>query len=312
MAKGNAASAEAKAAKAQAEVDGYVHAAVLRAATENGPLKLQPAKGKDDGLFPAAPPKPVKAAIAAATTGEEPLFRSAGGAGKTEVFALTPAGVRAVGKAIEHTAQSKPVADAIREAEQVLEKLPDTAVELVPLIERLTARQQEEAEREAQQRKTDAERRERVLEAMTRYQTVMAQQKQARIAALQRELAELGGSTTTADPTTTTRPVPTPAPKDAKEFVRQEARRLVSAWADAIRLGKPDAQLALEVVLGNLSAMEQISEEGEETAFDPIHHECDSTVSSGANVTVLRSGWRLIEEGGAEYVVAKAKVKSGG
>lgn len=312
MAKGNAASAEAKTAKAQAEVDGYVHAAVLRSATESSPLKLQSAKGKEDGLFPAAPPKPIKAAIQAATTGDEPLFRSAGGSGKTEVYELTPAGVRAVGKAVEHAAQSKPIADAIREAEQVLEKLPDTAVELVPLIERLTARQQEEAEREAQQRKTDAERRERVLEAMKRYQTMMEQQKQARITALQRELAELGGSMTTTPDITAARPTATPAPKDAKEFIRQEARRLVSAWADAMRLGKAEAQLALEVVLGNLSAVEQISEEGEETAFDPVHHECDSAISSGANVTVLRPGWRLVEDGGAEYVVAKAKVKPGG
>jgi hypothetical protein len=76
-----------------------------------------------------------------------------------------------------------------------------------------------------------------------------------------------------------------------------------------VRLGKAEAQLALEVVLGNLSAMEQIGEEGEETAFDPIHHECESAVSSGASVSVLRSGWRLIEDGGTEYVVAKAKVK---
>lgn len=310
MAKGKAESAEAKAAKAQAEVDGYVHAAVLRAATEGGTFKLQSAKGKDDGLFPAAPPKPVKAAIQAATSGDEPLFRSAGGSGKTQVFEFTPAGVRSVGKAVEHAATTLSAADAIREAERVLATLPDAAVELEPLIAKLSERQREDTEREAKQRKADAERQELVLEAMRRYQAGVEQRKRERIAELQRELAELGGGAT---PTpVATRPSPTPAPKDAKEFIRQEARRLVSAWADAVRLGKAEAQLALEVVLGNLSAVEQIGEEGEESAFNPIHHECDTAVSSGVGVIVFRPGWRLLEDGGAEYVVAKAKVKPGG
>lgn len=310
MGKAKAVSAEAKEAMAQAEVDGYVYAAVLRAATEGGSFKLQSAKDKTDGLFPAGPPKPVKAAIQAATTGDEPLFSSSG-SGKGAVFALTPAGVRAVGRAVEHVAGSKPVADVLREAERVLEKLPDTAVELVPLMDRLTVRQREEEEREAKQRQADTERRGRVLEAMRRYQSLMEQQKRDRIAALQRELSELGG-VVPATPTATRPPAaPTPAPKDAKEFIRQEARRLVGAWADAVRLGKAEAQLALEVVLGNLSAIEVIGEEGETIAFDPIHHESDSSVSKGAGVTVVLPGWRLVEDGG-EYVVAKAKVKPGG
>lgn len=307
MAKSKAKTAEAKVAKERADVDGHIHTAVLRAATGNGPLKLQSKKDEDDGLFPAAPPKPVKAAIQAATTGDDPLFRPAGKQGKTEVFELTPAGVSAVGRAVEHAAGALSVAEAVRLAERVMEKRPEAVVELEPLVTRLAERQREEAEREANQRLADAERQRRVLEAMTRYQAGIEQRRQARIAELKRELAEYGESAPASG--SSPKPAPVPAPRDAKEFIRQEARRLVSAWADAVRLGKAEAQLALEVVLGNLSAMEQIGEEGEETPFNPVHHECDTSASSGAAVVVQRPGWRLIEDGGAEYVVAKAKVK---
>jgi hypothetical protein len=51
MAKANA--AEAKVAKQKAEVDGYIHAAVLKLATSGGPLKLQSKKGEADWLFPS-------------------------------------------------------------------------------------------------------------------------------------------------------------------------------------------------------------------------------------------------------------------
>jgi hypothetical protein len=292
----------------EADVSRLVHAAVLKLArSEAGPLKVQSKKGEDDGLFPAGTTAAIKAAIQQATTGDDPPFRSAGKQGKTEVFELTPAGVAAIGPAVAQAAEAMPAAEAVRLAERVMEKRPETVVELEPLLAKLAERQRVEAEREAKQRLADAERQQRVLEAMTRYQAGIEQRRQARIAELKRELAEYGESSAAAGPSP--KPAPVPAPKDAKEFIRQEARRLVSAWADAVRLGKAEAQLALEVVLGNLSAVEQIGEEGEETTFQPVHHECDTAASSGAAVVVQRPGWRLIEDGGTEYVVAKAKVK---
>lgn len=337
MAKGKAASAEAKAAQGQAEVDGYVHAAVLRAATENRPLKLQSAKDQTDGLFPPGPPKPVKAAIQQATTGEAPVLRSAGKQGKIEVFELTPAGVAAVGPAVSSAADTLPVAEAIRLAERVLEKVPDTAVELVPLIERLTARQREEAERDAKQRQADAQRRERVLEAMKRYQLLMEQQKRDRIAALHRELAELGG-----EQPGDARPPRADADdrgelnrlndevaklkgelraakaaasdqsgiatEDSQEFVRNVARRLVGVWAEAAGTGNDAARNAIEVAISNVGAIEPIGEEGDTVAFDPQRHESGSPIDPGKAVVIDRPGWVLAEQAGVEYVIQKARV----
>jgi len=295
----------------EAEVTRLVHEAVLKLATSDaGPLKLQPKKGETDGVFPAGSTAAIKEAIKKATTAEAPLFRSAGKQGKVEVVELAPAGVSAIGPAVEHATSSLAAVEGIRLAERLMAKWPETVVELEPLIARLGARQRSEAEQEAKQRQADAERQQKVREAFRRWEDGAERRKLSRIAELQRELAELGGATATTP--ATTRPTPAPAPKDAKEFVRQEARRLVSAWADAVRLGKAEAQLALEVVLGNLSAMEQIGEIEDVTPFDPIHHECDTAVSSGSPVSVVRPGWRLVEDGGAEYVVAKAKVKPGG
>ncbi len=295
------------------DVSRLVHEAVLTLAqSDTGPLKLQAKKGDTDGVFPVGATTAIKEAIETAKAADAPLIRVTSKQGKTEWVELAPAGVAAVGAAVAFASSSLPAVEGIRLAERVMEKRPETVVELEPLIARLQVQQSQEAEREAKQRHADAERQQQILEAMARYQSGTEHRKRDRIAALHRELAELGGSPALASTRALTRPTPTPAPKDAKEFIRQEARRLVSAWVDAVRLGKAEAQLALEVVLGNLSAMDQIGEEGEEVAFDPIHHESDSSVSSEAKVTVTRPGWRLVEDAGAEYVVAKAKVKPGG
>ena len=79
MGKAKASAAEAKAEKLQEEVDGHVRAAVLKAATADGPLKLQPTEGGNGRVCsPMGRRMPIKDAIARATAGEQALFRSAG------------------------------------------------------------------------------------------------------------------------------------------------------------------------------------------------------------------------------------------
>lgn len=307
MAKGKGTAVEAKAEKLKTETDGHVHAAVLKLATAEGPLKLQPKRGETDGLFPEGKTQPIKDAIAVATTGESPLFRSVGLVNKVERYELAPAGVRAVGAAVEHSATGMTAADAIRLAERVMQKHLDTVAELGPLVERLEARRTQESAAEEKQRKEDAERQQAIREAFRRWEAGVERRKLSRIEELLRELAELGGVPEPTAPKGHHNPVP--APKDAKEFVRQEARRLVSAWADAVRLGKKEAERALEVVLGNLSAIRQVGEAGESTTFDPVHHECETAISTDSAAEVVRPGWVLVEENQTEYVVAKARVQ---
>lgn len=291
--------------RSKTEVDEHIHAAILKLAVEGGPRRLQSTAGDTSGLFPKGTAQAVKDALRAATTGEEPLLRVAGKEGRMEVYELTPAGMRVIGAAVAHTTKGMLAVDATRLAEQVMEKIPESKVELEPFVSAMEQRRAEEADREAKRRREDAEREAAVEDAHHRWREGRERRKRARIAELRTELAELGGS----PPVVGMRPAPQPAPKDAKEFVRQEARRLVSAWADAVRLGRTEAERALEVVLGNLSAMKQVGEVGEATMFAPVHHECETAISTGAAVEVVRPGWVLVEEGQSEYVVAKARVQ---
>lgn len=313
----------AKGTKAPAaSAEQVVRDALARAATADV-VKLKSAKGADDGLFPNGSAAAVKAAIEQCLSGTPPLLASAGKQGKDELARLTPAGLlrvldaldeHAVGPAAARVGRGLPADAALDFANEVIGRAPAAVVELEPLVAEWTAKREAEAGERA---KREAERRERerlAVEAMERYKRSLDTRQTNRIAELKRELAALGGTEdpTPAAPRPTERPTPTPVPKDAREFVRQEARRLVSAWTDAIRLGKKEGQHLLEVVLGNLSAMSQIGEEGEGVAFDPSAHESDGNISRGSPATITRPGWELAEDGDARYVVAKARVKPGG
>jgi hypothetical protein len=293
-------------------------------ATSADAVKLRSAKGASDGLFPNGSAAPIKAAIEQCLNSTPPLLASAGKQGKDDLARLTPAGLLqvldaldepAIGPAAAHITRGLPSQEAIDFANEVIRRKPAAVVELELLVsEKSVALQAESAER-AKRQAEQRERERQAVEAMERYKQTLDTRRANRIAELKQQLAELGG---TADPTPTPvptppteRPKPTPAPKDAKEFVRQEARRLVSAWVDAIRLGKKEGQHLLEVVLGNLSAMSQIGEEGETVPFDPSNHESDGNISRGSPVTITRPGWELAEDDDARYVVAKARVKPG-
>ncbi len=316
----------AKGTKAPAQsAEQVIRDALARAATADA-MKLKSAKGAEDGLFPNGSSAAVKAAIEQCLSGTPPLLASAGKQGKDELARLTPAGLlrvldaldeHAVGPAAARVGRGLPADAALDLANEVIGRVPAAVVELEPLVAEWTAKQQAEAGERAKREADRRERERQAVEAMERYKRSLDTRQQNRIAELKRELAALGGkedpvSPTTPAPRPAERPGPTPAPKDAKEFVRQEARRLVSAWVDAIRLGKKEGQHLLEVVLGNLSAVSQIGEEGEAVSFDPSVHESDGNISRGSPVTITRPGWELTEDGDARYVVAKARVTPGG
>ncbi len=324
-----------------ADVTRLVHEAVLALAqSDTGPLKLQAKKGDTDGVFPAGTTAAIKEAIETAKAADAPLLRVTSKQGKTEWVELAPAGVAAVGAAVAFASSSLPAVEGIRLAERVMAKRPETVVELEPLIARLDARRKEDDEREARQRSADAERQQQILAAMTRYQAGTEQRKRDRIAALQRELAELGGSTT---PT----PAPVPprtdapdaaevnrlndeiaklkgelraakavtsnqtniAPEDSQEFVRNVARRLVGVWTEAADRGNDPARNAIEVAMSNIGAIDSIGEDGDKTEFDPQQHESATPFQPGDVVVISRPGWVLLEQAGVEYVIQKATVE---
>ncbi|MEO2088780.1 MAG: hypothetical protein ABGY75_04670, partial [Gemmataceae bacterium] len=315
-----------KATKAPAQsVDQIIQGALVKAAATDT-VKLRSAKGAEDGLFQNGSPAPIKAAIEQCLNNPTPLLASAGKQGKDEYARLTRYGLLQVldaldepmiGPAAARIAHGLPSQEAIDFANEIIGRKPAAVVELEPLVAEWTAKRETEATERAKRQAEQRERERQAVEAMERYKQTLDTRRANRIAELKRELAELSGtavpnpSPAPTPPTERPKPTPTPAPKDAKEFVRQEARRLVSAWVDAIRLGKKEGQHLLEVVLGNLSAMSQIGEEGEKVQFDPSAHESDGNISRGSPVTITRPGWELAEDDDARYVVAKARVKPG-
>jgi hypothetical protein len=94
-----------------------------------------------------------------------------------------------------------------------------------------------------------------------------------------------------------------------RDHRRLVARRLQSAHRDAVRLGKHDAaEIADSLLTGEHVGAERIGEVGSTVPFNPVHHESDSSVSTGAPVTVRSHGHRIVEGKGGEYVLGKAKV----
>ncbi|MBA4067121.1 MAG: hypothetical protein C0501_26120 [Isosphaera sp.] len=100
---------------------------------------------------------------------------------------------------------------------------------------------------------------------------------------------------------------PEPVTPEERSFHRNVSRRLVSAWLEAIRMGKAEARQFLEVVIGNVAGLEQIGEDGERVRFDGTYHRATTGVAPGAPVAVVHPGWKLLEEKG-EYVVEPALV----
>lgn len=137
-------------------------------------------------------------------------------------------------------------------------------------------------------------------------------------AGLEKLVADLEAATPPPEPEVTPLPRDTggrpeprplvPATPEEKDFRRNVARRLVSSWLESIRLNKAEGRRFLEVAVGNIDGLEQIEDEGQRVAFTGAYHRCETGVSTGAPVTVVRPGWRLREDDG-EYVIEQALVK---
>ncbi|MBY0456225.1 MAG: hypothetical protein K2V38_02690, partial [Gemmataceae bacterium] len=223
--------------------------------------------------------------------------------------------VGALAKAAAGRVRLEKRAEFIQEA---IRRTPNAAAELTPVLEEAVAAEkaEQEARLEAARKRAEAE---RVAQtALRRALDLLEERRQNRLDALRREYEIEGGKASQLpEPETPDRP-PTPeltalpplTPRGEEEvsFFRKVARRLVSAWLESVRLGKTEARGFLQVAFSNLHALEPIGQEGEKAAFDGVYHRADTGVSTGAPVTVVRPGWKLLEEDG-EYVVEPALVK---
>lgn len=329
-----AADASAKAGKLKVEVETLFREALGKLATSSGSgVKLQSGKDDSNGLFPSGAAGAVKEAVRIAKAGEDPRIQRVVSDGGQEVFGLTPAGVESV-------AESLPPAEAAKLIDGFTARHADALPHLLPVRERVkTKLVQQMKEQEERQAEQEAQRN-RVLDALERQRRLLLDEREQLAASLQRQLTQLGVSP--AGSGSEPQPIQPPpddaelnrlndeiarlkgelraakaaasdqtniAPEDSQEFVRNVARRIVSAWVEAADKGMDQARNALEVVLGNVAAIEPIGEEGETTEFDPGVHECVAAIAPGTTVSVQRPGWLLNERAGVEYVVKKALVR---
>jgi hypothetical protein len=297
--------------------DELVSQALVRLATADGPLRIT-GKGDPPALFASAGGAS-KEAIARLKDGG--LVREVG-TGKAAPVELTAAGFRHVlaqlpadqiGGAALRIAESVPAAERVEFLNDVVRRTPEAAAELLPVLESAVAAERAEAEARITAAAKRREQEEANRKAMERWLELSEQRHQQRIDALQREL-EAEGATPPPAVAPPPRPVepegeaPAPHTGEDRNFQRDVAGRLVSAWLESYRLNKPEGRLFLETAMGNVGRLRQIGEEGERVAFDGKYHDADVGVSSGTPVRVVRPGWLLDEDDGSEYRLVSAKV----
>ena len=181
----------------------------------------------------------------------------------------------------------------------------------MPVLEAAVA--EEKAETESVRPRAKRRAAEAASLARWRWKAAIETHRQARITALQRELAAEGADPdeplpATTKPRTPTAPPPAPTTPEEKDFRRNVARRLVSAWVEAWDAKKPDAREYLESALWNVAGFRQVGQPGEQTKFDGRYHEGAPGLFTGDAVRFARPGWVLEEEDDREYVVLKALV----
>lgn len=301
-------------AKKQAgpSVEELVSQALLKLAAADGPLKLS-GKGAPPALFASAAGA-AKEAIARLQEGPEPLIAPAG-TGKAPPVRLTPAGFRRIapqvpeeriGTLAKELAAGLPVAERVEFLNEIIGRTPPAAAELLPVYEAAVAAEAAEAEARLTAAARKRERDEASRAAVVRWLELSAKRQQDRIDALLKELAAEGWRAEGAAPAAAPA-APRPLTREDGVFRREVAGRLVSAWLESYRLGKPEGRLFLETAMGNVSGLRPVGEEGERVPFDGKYHESDAAVSSGTPVRVVRPGWVLEEEDG-EYRLVPAKV----
>jgi hypothetical protein len=302
-------------------VDEVVRDALLKVATSEIPLRPS-GKGDHPALF-ASTRGANKEALSRCVDEAEPLLAVVG-SGKAATVRLTAAGFRhvlphlpeeKVGGSAKAIAAELPPGERVEFLNEVVRRTPQAAPELLPVLEEAVAAEKAETEARvaaaARRRESD----EATRQAVERWNRLLTERQQQRVAALRRELEAEGetveGHVGTSPPPRASAPaVPLPRPETAEDvgFRRQVARRLVSAWLESLRLGKPEGRRFLEVAMGNIDGLEPIAEEGQLLSFNGQYHRAETGVPTGAQVRVIRPGWKLVEDGG-EYVVEQALVK---
>jgi hypothetical protein len=302
-----------------AAINTLVTNALVTLATADGKRRLVTAKGGEHPPLFGSNSGANKDAIARCKSEDRPLVRIVG-KGKTESVELTAAGFELilpqlpeekVGAVARPLAESLPLTERIAFLNEIVRRTPLASAELLSVLEAAIAAEKaatdEQAAAAAKRRKQEEE----ALAAMERWKELAGERKKQRVEALKRELAAEGLDISGVPPIPVDQPSAQPlrpgTPEEAK-FHRQVARRLVSSWLEAIRLGKPDGRRSIEVAIGNLDELEAIEQEGQTVSFDGKYHRAEVGVSTGTRVIVIRPGWRLIEDDG-EYIIEQALVK---
>jgi hypothetical protein len=302
-------------------VDELVTKALVTLATADGPVRLS-GKGDPPALFPSAAGTN-KEAIARLKDESNSLLAVIG-SGNTATVRLTAAGFRhvlphlpeeKVGGAAKALASELPAGERVEFLNEVVRRTPVAAAELLPMLEEAVAAEKAETEAKvaAAARRRQAE--EATRKAIERWNQLLAERQAQRVAALRKQLEAEGETVEEVVrdiplPRVPTSAAPLPRPESAEDvgFRRQVARRLVSAWLESLRLGKPEGRRFLEVAMGNIDGLEPIAEEGQVLSFNGRYHRAETGVPTGSQVRVIRPGWKLVEDGG-EYVVEQALVK---
>lgn len=304
-------------AKEKVSVDDLVKGAVLKLATGEGPMRLS-GKGDHPPLFGSAA-GPSKDAIAKLQAADNPLIHTVG-TGKTTTVKLTAAGFALalpsipedkVGPLAKQFAAEIPSAAArVEFLQQIVGRTPLATAELLPVLEetRTAERAETEARLAASTKRREAE--DAFRKAIEQWMKLLDGRQAERIAALRREL-EIEGAKV--PPTRAERPEQpdhevSPQSDDDNAFRRQTARRLVSSWLQQWKLGRDQGREALEVAIGGMTGIRRVGTLGESVGFDGVVHECESAVSDGQAVTIVRAGWLLVEDDGP-YTLAKALVE---
>ncbi len=311
----------AKQAAKTPDVDGLVRLTLLSVANAQTEPKLS---GK--GALFATKTGANKDAIDRCLNPERPLLRVVRTEKTNEFVGLAPAGFELIAKELPEEKvgpMAKTVAlgltptPRIQFLHAIIGRTPDTAAELTPVLEAATLEEAKETEARVAAAAARREKDEANKKALELALKVFEERKTARIKSLKREL-EAEGYDFNENEAKGEKPTPAGESGGTRDEVRfdkvppqerfrQYARRYVSAWLEAINLGKVEARQFMEVAMGNMDGFEQIGEEGERVAFNGKHHRAKTGVSTGAQVTVVHPGWKLVEDDG-EYIIEPALV----
>ena len=244
-----------------------------------------------------------------------------GGALTATGFELAAAEVaeEEVGPLAKTVATGIPLAEREAFIQGVIGRTPHAAAELTPLLAEIVSAAKAEAEAkiiaDAKWKKANDE----AQAALDRAKALLVESAQQRRDALRRQYEALGGDPADLPepkskpkeiaerPARPTGGVPVPQTEEEKDFRRYETERLAAAWRDAWVAGKDEGRDFLETAMWNIRGLHMIGEVGLKATFDGRLHECDSAVSIGAPVQVVRPGW-LLKIDDENYVALKAVV----